>query len=291
VKGYQIKFTVKICNSEKSPYPIKTIWPIFDYPEHALKIYVPDSAPQRKRLVDYMELKPGMRPPENKWEALVDLLEIMTEFEKAFGSKEVWNPTYVYPGACIPYEYVLEPVKEGTWTVKISSRGEGTSIVEEEMKITVVSQQDAIKNVVIKSSSQSIKTSDSLDLLVGFNVDLSILSYMENVGLVPSGTQIKPPQIKVELFEEKGFLWFFDKKIAEKSMELESEEIVPRVEITFRIHGTDLGWWVFRGGEHKLYAKITVEYCIGERTCLYGLDNNWGTLIVESPRITVLVKS
>jgi hypothetical protein len=98
-------------------------------------------------------------------------------------------------------------------------------------------------------------------------------------------------EVKVELFEEKAMLWLFDRKIAEKSIQVDSTNPVTSKDVFFNLHGYDLGWLIFRDGEHRLYAKITLKYCVGESTCIYGSGNNWGTIVVETHRVTVSVKS
>jgi hypothetical protein len=86
-------------------------------------------------------------------------------------------------------------------------------------------------------------------------------------------------------------LWLFDRKIAEKSIQVDSTNPVASKDVFFNLHGYDLGWWIFHDGDHRLYARITLTYCVGESTCIYGSGNNWGTIVVETPRVTVSVKS
>ena len=202
----------------------------------------------------------------------------------------VWH---LSPGQSIVYTFVLKPLKNGTHKVKVSledSLGQ-IQIVKREMEVNVYSAEDVIKDTMVKVSPNKIKPGDTFDAHVSFNVDFSIISSLHNIEFVPVGASVKPVEVKVELFEEKAMLWLFDRKIAEKSIRVDSSQLVASEDVFFNLHDYDLGWWIFHDGDHKLYAKITVKYCVGTSTCIYGTDNNWSTLIVETPRITVQVKS
>jgi PKD repeat protein len=202
----------------------------------------------------------------------------------------VWH---LSPGQSIIYTFVLNPLKNGTHKVKISvgdSLGQ-IQIVEKEMEVDVYSPKDIIKDTTVKVSPNKIKPGDTFDVNVSFNVDFSIISSLHNIAFVPVGVSVKPVEVKVELFEEKAMLWLFDRKIAEKSIQVDSTNPVASKDVFFNLHGYDLGWLIFRDGEHRLYARITLKYCVGELTCIYGSGNNWGTIVVETPRVTVSVKS
>jgi PKD repeat protein len=286
VKGHELKFTVNICNLRKNEPIPRTTWPIPNYPEDALQILHAKNAPQIIRIEEYCEdcKGGGMSPPSKPQEAYPAIIEIITRLEQSYYLKDTWNPMEIYPGTCIPYVYELTPLKKGTWTISFSSRGEGTSTVKETIEVVVVEETDAIQDIALRPLFSIIDSDDSFNLSVSFKVDLSLISSLENLGLVPTDVSIRPPQVKVELFEEKGWLWVFDKKIAEKTLEIDLEKPISMVQTSFRLNGKDLG-----AGEHKLYAKVSVKYCIGERTCYYGLDNNWGTIKVESQRVIIRV--
>ena len=208
-----------------------------------------------------------------------------------YKSINVVNDVIPVSGDFISYMHI-KPLKKGTYHVRITASGDGVESTEREIEVNVYSPEDIIKNMVLKPSTQNIKTSDSLDVSLNFNLELSIVSSLENLGSVPAGAQVKPVEVTVELWEEREvFGVHFDKKIAEKSIELQSSKSTQNAWVDFTIHGSDLGWGIFHGGDHKLYAKVTVKYCIGAATCISGAGNNWGTIVVETPRVTVSVGS
>jgi hypothetical protein len=239
---------------------------------------------------------PSLNYPEDALAISLDTLESPDNPKNVFSLESLIYPRndflWATPGQGIGCWYILKPLKKGTYRVRITASANGVESTEREIEVNVYSPEDIIKNMVLKPSTQSIKASDSLEVSLNFNLDLSIVSSLENLGSVPAGAQVKPVEVMVELWEEREvFGVHFDKKIAEGSIELQSSKSTQNAWTAFNIHGSDLGWWVFHGGDHKLYAKITVKYCIGEATCISGTGNNWGTIVVETPRVTVSVGS
>jgi hypothetical protein len=156
------------------------------------------------------------------------------------------------------------------------------------VEVNVYSPEDIIRNTVLKPSAQSIKQDDPLDVSVSFDLDPSFISSLENLGSV-SGTTQEKPVVTVELFEEEAILgWQWDRKISEKSLELQSTGSTLNERVVFNLHGSDLGL-IWHDGNHKLYARITLKYCESEATWI--TQARWGTIVVETPRVTVSVGS
>jgi hypothetical protein len=159
------------------------------------------------------------------------------------------------------------------------------------VEVNVYSPEDIIKNVVLEPSAQSIKQGDPLDVSVSFDLDPSFIFSLRNLGPESASVQEKP-MVTVELYEEKAIhtmLGSWDRKISEKSLELQSTGSTLNERVVFKLHGSDLGWLIWHDGNHKLYARITLKYCKSEATWI--TQARWGTIVVETPRITVSVKS
>jgi PKD repeat protein len=159
------------------------------------------------------------------------------------------------------------------------------------VEVNVYSPEDIIKNVVLEPSAQSIKQGDPLDVSVSFDLDPSFIFSLRNLGPESASVQEKP-MVTVELYEEKAIhtmLGSWDRKISEKSLELQSTGSTLNERVVFKLHGSDLGWLIWHDGNHKLHARITLKYCESEATWI--TQARWGTIVVETPRITVSVKS
>jgi hypothetical protein len=145
-----------------------------------------------------------------------------------------------------------------------------------EKEVDVYSSWDIIKNVELKPSAQSIKQGEPLDVSMSFDLDLSIISSLEDVK--------KPVEVTVELHEDDVFLWWHFSRDLDlpKSTELEPSTSTQPLSFNFR----DLR---LSNGDHKIYAIITVRYYEGEATSIWGSENIWGTIVVETPRVAVSV--
>jgi PKD repeat protein len=164
-----------------------------------------------------------------------------------------------------------------------------TNGVPPTVEVNVYSPEDIIKNAVLEPSAQSIKQDDPLDVSVSFDLDPSFISSLQNLGPESASVQEKPV-VTVELYEEREiFSVHFDNKIAEKSLELQSTGSTLNKREVFNLHGSDLGWFIWHGGNHKLYARITLKYCESKATWI--TQARWGTIVVETPRVTVSVGS
>jgi len=156
------------------------------------------------------------------------------------------------------------------------------------VEVNVYSLEDIIKNVVLEPSAQSIKQDDPLDVSVSFDLDPSFISSLRNLGSESASVQEKPV-VTVELYEEKAILGSCDRKISEKSLELQSTGSTLSERVVFNLHGSDLGWLIWHGGKHTLYARITLKYCESEATWI--TQARWGAIVVETPRVTVSVRT